>query len=801
MTFYGNAPYSFPEGLQRISWYGFSGTPSVMFDGVDDYVGGAASGSMYTTYLPTVVSRQSVASPLIMDANFVILGNQITMTVNVQVDMPVTTSNNQVHFFVAREGYHSQSNLVIDMLDSEPLALTTPGESTLITREFTLDPAIIDDNLRLIAVAQSMSSKEILQGTLAVADYAATVVVDCDPDGVLAPWRLQGPEGLDMVGEGDKTLNVFFAGEYTLTWLDVPFWTTPDNTGNTQTVLEDGTITFVGQYSNGPFTTVTAGPLGNVDFTQGTSLVDFDNDGDLDIHVIIDDAPDQLLRNDGNNVFVDVASGLIADAGDGRASTWADYNRDGFQDVYLGKIADDNILLNGDGTGGFVPANAIGIGPAGPTNSVSWVDYDLDGNLDLYLGTTSGPNALLDSYGDLGGGFFVFSPVPGVTADLSNCKSATWTDGNLDGRLDLYLVNSFSANVMLENTPIGFSDISGSSGLDDVTNSTGAAWGDLDNDGDFDLYLTNDGMADKLFRCNGDFLYTQVPGVNVTDMGHGRGVQMVDLNNDMYLDIYVVRNGQPDLLLMNNGDFTFTQAPVGPPEADGPGNALVAGDLDNDGSVDLFITRVNNTNVLLKNDLGQANNWFDLRLIGAENQPDAIGARVVLTAGGVSQSRLLVGAGYQGMSSRVQSFGLGSNSQVDQIDIYWPDGTLQSVGPFVANMHLQVTQGENPASPVGDDLDGLPRATVLGKAHPNPFNPSTTIEFALAKSGPTRLDVFDLNGRLVHTLVSESLTAGHHSATWTGQDQTGRPVASGAYFYRLQAADGAVQSGRMVLVK
>ena len=237
MTFYGNAPYSFPEGLQRVSWYGFNGTPSVMFDGLLSHIGGQASGSMFASYLPSVVTREAEPSPLIMDANFVILGNEVTMTVSVTVDMPVTTANNQIHFFVAREGYHSQTNLVVDMLESEPLTLTTPGQNVLVQRTFMADPDWIDEDLRLIAVAQSQASKEILQATLAVADYAATVVVDCEPDGVLAPWRLQGPEGLDTTGFGDKTLNVFFAGDYTITWQEVPLWTPPAGGSESQLSL------------------------------------------------------------------------------------------------------------------------------------------------------------------------------------------------------------------------------------------------------------------------------------------------------------------------------------------------------------------------------------------------------------------------------------------------------------------------------------------------------------------------------------------------------------------------------------
>ena len=787
--------------MQRISWYGWSGTPSVMFDGTHQHVGGQDSGSMYSTYLPTFLSCASIPSPLEMVANYVIVGNEVTWTVSVTVDQAVTTTNNQIVFFVALDEIHGHPNMVVDMLPNEPMTLTTPGQNVLVQRTFTADPAWFEENLHLIAVVQSYNNKAVLQANLATADYAATVTIDCEPDGVQAPWRLQGPNGLDTLGAGDKVLNVFEAGDYTLTWLDVPMWTPPSGGPEMQTVLEDGAITFLGQYTDGPFATVTAGPLGNAGATQGAALVDFDNDGDLDIHVITPLVADQLLRKDGGDVFTDVASGLIADTGAGRAATWADFNHDGFQDVYLAKYGEANLLLQGDGSGGFITANAMGMGDTGNSTGANWVDYNRDGDLDLYVTNFGAANALLSSLGDLGGGVYFFTPVSGPPANAGNSTAAAWTDGNLDGRLDLYIVNSFSANAMLENTAIGFNDVSNSSGLGDVTNGAGCAWGDLDNDGDFDLYLTNNGMADRLFRCNGTFLYTQESGENLGDLGHGRGAVMADLDNDMDLDIYVVRTGEADLLLMNNGDFTFTRAPVGPAEAEGPGNTLVSGDLNGDGRVDLFITRNGASNVLLKNQIGGDNHWFDMRLTGDAGQPDAIGARIVLTAGGVNQTRLITGgAGYQSMSSRVASFGLGANTTVDLITIHWPDGTVQTAGPFAADMHLQVTKGENPASPVGDEVP-LPVATVLGRAHPNPFNPSTTIEFALAQDGPTRLEVFDLNGRLVRTLVNESLAAGNHGVTWNGNDRAGRTVASGAYFYRLTAADGSVQSGRRVLVK
>jgi hypothetical protein len=88
----------------------------------------------------------------------------------------------------------------------------------------------------------------------------------------------------------------------------------------------------------------------------------------------------------------------------------------------------------------------------------------------------------------------------------------------------------------------------------------------------------------------------------------------------------------------------------------------------------------------------------------------------------------------------------------------------------------------------------------LGQNHPNPFKPATTVRFTLVHAGPAVLRVFDVRGRQVRTLISEYLPAGEHEVTWQGDDDRGRPVASGIYFCRLEAA-GDRQSRRMVLLR
>ena len=109
---------------------------------------------------------------------------------------------------------------------------------------------------------------------------------------------------------------------------------------------------------------------------------------------------------------------------------------------------------------------------------------------------------------------------------------------------------------------------------------------------------------------------------------------------------------------------------------------------------------------------------------------------------------------------------------------------------------------------VGEFLDPTPVEDApdmqlvfgLQQNHPNPFNPSTQVKFSLDRQGPATLRVFDARGRLVKTLVSADLPAGPHAVTWNGDDAHGQPVASGVYFYRLEA-DGKVAGRQMLLVK
>jgi subtilisin family serine protease len=110
------------------------------------------------------------------------------------------------------------------------------------------------------------------------------------------------------------------------------------------------------------------------------------------------------------------------------------------------------------------------------------------------------------------------------------------------------------------------------------------------------------------------------------------------------------------------------------------------------------------------------------------------------------------------------------------------------------------TDPATPGDPPTPVRDALPRRLELAQNEPNPFNPATRIRFALDRAGPVRLAVYDAAGRLVSRLVDRRLEAGVHEVVWNGTNGSGRSVAGGVYFYRLETA-GRVLVRKMVLVE
>ncbi|RMF56083.1 T9SS C-terminal target domain-containing protein [Candidatus Woesearchaeota archaeon] len=154
-------------------------------------------------------------------------------------------------------------------------------------------------------------------------------------------------------------------------------------------------------------------------------------------------------------------------------------------------------------------------------------------------------------------------------------------------------------------------------------------------------------------------------------------------------------------------------------------------------------------------------------------------------------------------------------NNVDAQYNYWgPQATaeMEACPQFPCNISTIIDSLDNPAYGFVDYRNWLPNPTTgvpditpiplfsVGQNYPNPFNPTTSINYTLQREGRVRIDVFDVAGRRIDTLVDGIMKAGQHIIEWDGKDKEGRDVASGIYFYRVEF-DGRPITKKMVLIK
>lgn len=104
------------------------------------------------------------------------------------------------------------------------------------------------------------------------------------------------------------------------------------------------------------------------------------------------------------------------------------------------------------------------------------------------------------------------------------------------------------------------------------------------------------------------------------------------------------------------------------------------------------------------------------------------------------------------------------------------------------------------ATPVSNNDNVNPVVTGLGANYPNPFNPNTTLSYSIKERGHVKIDIYNLLGQKVKTLVNGVMTAGAHTVSWNGMDDNRRPVASGVYFYKMQSGK-YTNTRKMILMK
>lgn len=574
------------------------------------------------------------------------------------------------------------------------------------------------------------------------------------------------------------------------------------------------------------FTKITTGSLvSDPGGFLGTAWGDYDGDGYVDLFVANYQTPNLLFHNNGAGSFTKVTVGeIVTDRARSYSATWGDYDNDGDPDLFVANVGSPglgNFLYRNEGTTFKRMKDGDIAADWASSISASWADYDQDGDLDIFVANDGSNNFLYQNNGN--GTFTKIISGPIVNDKPVESVIGLWGDYDNDGDLDLYVVNGYFAvfeNFLYRNDGKGnFTKITTGRLVTDVEGSSGGSWGDYDNDGYLDMYVTNgiNSAPNSLYHNNRDGTFTKITTGNiVTDRGHSIGSSWVDYDNDGDLDLFVANAlGQKNVLYRNDGNSAFTNVTSGAIVNDIDWSFGCSwADYDNDGDQDVIVTNGGfyrpGRNFVYQND-GNLNKWISLQCKGTVSNASAIGAmiRIKATIAGkaVWQMRQISGqSGFLGQNSLTPQFGLGNTTMIDSLVVNWPSGKKLVQTNVAPNQFLKIVE-ESTTAVSDEQLPATPSRYRLADNYPNPFGSGATfsaagtaIEFELARAGAVKLEIYDLLGQKIRTLVDQTRTAGVHRVVWDGKNDFGKTVASGIYLYGMTTSDFKVTK-RLLLIR
>jgi hypothetical protein len=436
---------------------------------------------------------------------------------------------------------------------------------------------------------------------------------------------------------------------------------------------------------------------------MGVAVADYDNDGLQDIYVT-GYGGNALYHNLGNCKFEDVTDRAgVAAGGFSTGAAWADYDRDGRVDLFVsryvhvdidklpefgndprfcnfkgvlvqcgpwGMPGESDLLFHNKGDGTFEevskkagvddPHHYYGLG-------ATWGDYDNDGWPDLYVANDAGPNFLYHNKHD--GTFDEIGLLSGTALSGDGMEQGSmgvdWGDYLHEGRLSMIVTNFVEQGSTLYHNlgKDNFADVSVRSKLMKPTYpfvSWGTSFFDFDNDGWLDLFVANGHVYPQVDTISGGTPYRQ-----------------------------------PMMLFRNHRDGTFddvSSALASMPAQSRRGAAF--GDINNDGNVDVVVLNVGESPSLLLNRNASANHRVLFKLIGTKSNKAAIGARVTVKAGTLTQfSEVRGGASYLSQNDLRLHFGLSSNAKMSEVNIRWPNGETEVLHDVPADFIYTVVEG------------------------------------------------------------------------------------------------------------
>ncbi len=462
-----------------------------------------------------------------------------------------------------------------------------------------------------------------------------------------------------------------------------------------------------------------------------------------------------LYRNNHDGTFTDVTDKAgVATPCFAMGGSVGDYNNDGWPDMYI-TCHGGNVLYRNNGDGTFTDvAKQAGVQDGRWSMGSAFGDYDGDGLLDLmvsnyvdldfknppvfgssptckYRGveTQCGPRGLKGAGDSLfhNNGDGTFTDVskqagvddPGAYYGLT----VVWSDFNNTGKQSIFIANDSTPNFLYRNDGNGkFTEVGLEAGV--AVNADGAeqanmgvAIGDYNHTGLPSIFSTTyENEYKVLYRNNGDWDFKDVTheaGLSVAPLpwvGWGNG--FADLDNDGWLDI-VEANGhvypqvdvlptgakylEPKNVFLNQKDGTFCDASAlsGEPllrmEAT---RSIVTGDLFNDGQIDLVYSDIDGPPTILRNQGVTGTHWVSFELAGTKSNRLAIGAKLKLVAGGMTQTEEIhSGGSYISQNDLRVHFGLARATKIDSVEIRWPSGKLETIKDLAADQFYSVLEG------------------------------------------------------------------------------------------------------------
>src|SRR5215831_4101178 len=430
---------------------------------------------------------------------------------------------------------------------------------------------------------------------------------------------------------------------------------------------------------------------------SGVALLDYDNDGDLDVFLVQSQGRSRLFRNNlaetGSLSFTDVTKRSGTDvAGWSVSAVFFDYDRDGWPDLFVGTYLRYSLehntpcfspsgvvdyctpntyrpqpsrLFHNNRDGTFTDVTArSGIGSEyGPALGVSAADFNGDGWIDLFVANDSQPNQLWINQHD--GTFKNTALAAGVALTAEGKAEASMgvdaADADNDGDDDLFITeqNGEGHNLYVNDGKGGFEDQSARSGLAAASlafTGFGTAWFDFDNDGWLDLLTVNGAVQtiQALAQAHDPFPLHQTKQL-FRNVGHGRF---------------------EDVSAKAGRVFELSEV----------GRGAAFGDIDNDGDTDVVINNNNGPVRLLINNVGNKNHWIG---VGAR-----VGARVEIIRKNSPTlwRRARVDGSYASANDPRALVGLGESSDTPIVRVHWPDGRTTDAKDVAIDRYIAVEE-------------------------------------------------------------------------------------------------------------